>query len=95
MKIGSIKPHIISLNQFWGEEAQSLRLPTIQRQFVWDAEDIRDLLDSIINGYPIGAIIIWEPASISLALPSWARITRTPSGMSSTASRGSQPFHWL
>lgn len=39
MKIGSIKPHIVSLNQFWREEAQSLHIPTIQRQFVWDAEE--------------------------------------------------------
>jgi hypothetical protein len=63
MKIGSIKPHIVSLSQFWREDAQSLQIPTIQRQFVWDVEDVRDLLDSILNGYPIGAIIIWEPTS--------------------------------
>src|ERR1039457_2775274 len=25
---------------------------------VWDLEDIRDLIDSILNGYPIGAAII-------------------------------------
>lgn len=63
MNIGSIKPHIVSLSQFWREDAPSVQIPTIQRQFVWDAEDVRDLLDSILNGYPIGAIIIWEPTS--------------------------------
>lgn len=51
------------LSTFWSEEAQNLRIPTIQRQFVWDSEDVRDLVDSIVNGYPVGAIIIWEPTS--------------------------------
>jgi len=61
MKIGSIKPEIIALREFFKEEAPYLRIPSIQRQFVWDAEDIKELIDSIISGYPIGAIIIWEP----------------------------------
>lgn len=63
MKIQSIKPQLTPLSAFWNEDAQTLRIPTIQRQFVWDAEDVRDLIDSIVNGYPIGAIIIWEPTS--------------------------------
>jgi hypothetical protein len=63
MRIQSIKPQLTPLGTFWNEEAQTLRIPTIQRQFVWDAEDVRDLIDSIVNGYPIGAIIIWEPTS--------------------------------
>jgi len=63
MRIESIKPHIVSLSQFWNEEAETLQIPTIQRQFVWDAADVRDLLDSILSGYPVGAIIIWEPTT--------------------------------
>jgi Protein of unknown function DUF262/Protein of unknown function (DUF1524) len=63
MGIGSIKPEVIALREFFKEEAASLRIPSIQRQFVWDAEDIKDLVDSIISGYPIGAVIIWEPQS--------------------------------
>ena len=63
MKIQSIKPQLTPLSTFWTEDAATLRIPTIQRQFVWDAEDVRDLIDSIVNGYPIGAIIIWEPTS--------------------------------
>ncbi len=61
MAIGSIKPEVIALREFFKEEAPSLRIPSIQRQFVWDAEDIKQLIDSIISGYPIGSIIIWEP----------------------------------
>ena len=63
MKIQSIKPQLTPLRDFWNEDAKTLRIPTIQRQFVWDAEDVRDLIDSIVSGYPIGAIIIWEPSS--------------------------------
>src|SRR5713226_2319886 len=71
----SIKPHIVSLNQFWHEDARTLQIPSIQRQFVWDAEDVRDLLDSILNGYPIGAIIIWEPTSSFPSAPLVGRKT--------------------
>ena len=63
MKIQSIKPQLTPLSTFWNEDAPTLRIPTIQRQFVWDADDVRDLIDSIVNGYPVGAIIIWEPTT--------------------------------
>ena len=42
-------------------------LPSFQRQYVWDENDIRDLIDSIINNYPIGTIILWKPSTISIA----------------------------
>jgi len=42
-------------------------LPSFQRQYVWDENDIRDLIDSIINNYPIGTIILWKPSNISIA----------------------------
>jgi uncharacterized protein with ParB-like and HNH nuclease domain len=35
-------------------------LPAIQRNFVWPVERIYTLLDSIMRGYPIGNIILWE-----------------------------------
>jgi hypothetical protein len=63
MKIGSIKPEVIALREFFKEESSSLQIPSIQRQFVWDAEDIKELIDSIVSGYHIGAIIIWEPTT--------------------------------
>ncbi len=36
------------------------QLPSIQRQFVWEEYQILRLLDSILCGYPIGAVIVWE-----------------------------------
>ena len=70
MTVGSIRPEVLALRDFFKEEATSLRIPSIQRQFVWDAEDIKELVDSIINGYPIGAVIIWEPRSRFPSAPS-------------------------
>jgi uncharacterized protein with ParB-like and HNH nuclease domain len=63
MKISSIKPDVIALRELFKEEAETLNIPSIQRQFVWDSEDVKELIDSIVNGYPIGAVIIWEPTT--------------------------------
>lgn len=35
-------------------------LPDLQRPFVWKDSDVRDLLDSMLKGYPIGYCILWE-----------------------------------
>jgi hypothetical protein len=37
-----------------------LRLPEMQRQYVWQGPRVRDLLDSLYRGYPSGAILLWE-----------------------------------
>lgn len=41
-------------------EAGELRLPEMQRRYVWPATRVRDLLDSLYRGYPSGAILVWE-----------------------------------
>lgn len=43
-------------------------LPQVQRQYVWGARDESEdyicmLLDSILRGYPIGGIVLWETES--------------------------------
>lgn len=35
-------------------------LPSIQREYVWDTEQIETLFDSLMQGYPIGAFLFWE-----------------------------------
>jgi hypothetical protein len=37
-----------------------LRLPELQRRYVWPATRVRDLLDSLYRGYPSGTILVWE-----------------------------------
>lgn len=39
-------------------------LPEMQRPFVWNSAKVRDLIDSLYNGYPIGYIVTWlNPAA--------------------------------
>lgn len=61
IKIATTTVDKCPLVKFYKERSLDLRLPTIQRGFVWDAEEIKALLDSIIRGYPIGSIIMWKP----------------------------------
>ena len=41
-------------------ERGELRLPEMQRRYVWRSPRVRDLLDSLYRGYPSGAILLWE-----------------------------------
>ena len=34
-------------------------LPDIQREYIWDSEQIENLFDSILRGYPINSIMLW------------------------------------
>ena len=37
-----------------------LRLPEMQRRYVWRSTRVRDLMDSLYRGYPSGAILVWD-----------------------------------
>lgn len=41
-------------------ERGELRLPEMQRRYVWRSTRVRDLLDSLYRAYPSGAILLWE-----------------------------------
>ncbi|MCY4132238.1 MAG: DUF262 domain-containing protein [Nitrospira sp.] len=41
-------------------ERGDIRLPEMQRQYVWRKTRVRDLLDSLYRGYPSGTILTWE-----------------------------------
>lgn len=38
-------------------------LPDIQRPFVWTATKVRDLFDSMYQGFPVGYLLFWENAN--------------------------------
>jgi len=38
----------------------SVFIPGIQREFVWDQEQMVQLFDSVIRGYPIGSFLFWK-----------------------------------
>jgi hypothetical protein len=41
-------------------ENADIGLPDIQRPFVWNATKVRDLLDSMYRGFPVGYLLFWE-----------------------------------
>lgn len=43
-----------------------IAIPEIQRPFVWEKSKVRDLLDSLYQGFPVGYIIVWRNPSINL-----------------------------
>lgn len=48
-------------------------LPDLQRPFVWKNDKVRDLLDSMLRGYPIGYIMLWESPAEETRLDVTAR----------------------
>jgi Protein of unknown function DUF262 len=38
----------------------TLALPDIQRPFVWPTTKVRDLLDSMYRGFPVGQVMFWQ-----------------------------------
>ena len=43
-----------------------IAIPEIQRPFVWSASKVRDLMDSMYKGYPVGYIIAWRNPNVKL-----------------------------
>ena len=40
--------------------AGKIRVPKFQRDFVWKQPDLSALLDSVLRGFPIGSILVWD-----------------------------------
>lgn len=64
MEISSVKPYTMSLRKFYDEESNAVFIPSIQRDFVWEVDQVRELVESIISNYPIGSIILWETSGV-------------------------------
>jgi len=47
-------------------KSEDIAIPDIQRPFVWDATDVRDLIDSMFQGYPVGFMIAWRNPNVRL-----------------------------
>jgi hypothetical protein len=51
----------MSVNQLVANiEKGYIQKPEMQREYVWRATRVRDLLDSLYRGYPSGTILLWE-----------------------------------
>lgn len=43
-----------------------IAIPEIQRPFVWSATQVRDFMDSLYQGFPVGYIIAWRNPNVKL-----------------------------
>ena len=47
-------------------QAGQFVIPEIQRPFVWKKTQVRDLMDSLYNGYPTGYTIVWKNPDVQI-----------------------------
>ena len=61
----SVNQHPIQTLLTW-IESEEIAIPEIQRPFVWNAAKVRDFIDSLYFGYPVGYLIAWRNPSVRL-----------------------------
>ncbi len=61
----SVNQHLIETLLIWVKSGE-IAIPEIQRPFVWDTSKVRDLMDSLYQGYPIGYVIAWRNPNVKL-----------------------------
>lgn len=61
----SVNQQLIETLLAWVNSGE-IAIPEIQRPFVWDGSKVRDLMDSLYQGYPIGYVIAWRNPNIRL-----------------------------
>lgn len=47
-------------------KSDKIAIPELQRPFVWDSVKVRDLMDSLYKGYPVGYLITWQSVGAKL-----------------------------
>lgn len=83
--------------------AHEWSIPEFQRGFVWKSTQVRDLAESLMLGYPVGNILVWNSASSEAVSPRSAHDAETPSkwlvdGQQRTTAlcilSGRKPYWW-
>lgn len=46
--------------------SDKIAIPELQRPFVWKTSQVRDLMDSLYKGYPVGYLITWQSVGAKL-----------------------------
>jgi hypothetical protein len=61
MAISEITPSAVKIDKLMSRVAEGdIKIPAFQRHFVWDQEQVVELLDSIYCDYPIGSLLLWN-----------------------------------
>lgn len=61
----AVNQHPIETLLTWVKSGE-IAIPEIQRPFVWSSSKVRDLMDSLYQGYPIGYVIAWRNPDVKL-----------------------------
>jgi len=61
----SVTPHPVETLLTWVKSGE-IAVPEIQRPFVWEPTKVRNLLDSLYQGYPVGYLIAWRNPTVRL-----------------------------
>ena len=61
----SVTPQPIDTILTW-VKSEEIAIPEIQRPFVWENSKVRELLDSLYQGFPIGYLITWRNPNVKL-----------------------------
>ncbi len=61
----SVTPHPVETLLTWVKSGE-IAIPEIQRPFVWEATRVRNLLDSLYQGFPVGYLIAWRNPTVKL-----------------------------
>src|SRR5687768_4109363 len=61
----TVTPHPVGTLLAWVQAGQ-IAIPEIQRPFVWETTKVRNLLDSLYRGYPVGYLISWRNPTVKL-----------------------------
>lgn len=61
----SVNQHQISTFLAFVKDGQ-IAIPEVQRPFVWESTRVRDLMDSLYKGYPVGYVITWQNPDVRL-----------------------------
>ena len=61
----SVNQHPIEALLIWVKTGE-IAIPEIQRVFVWSKTKVRDFIDSLYRGYPVGYLIAWKNPDVRL-----------------------------
>lgn len=61
----SVTPQPIDTVLAWVKSGE-IAIPEIQRPFVWEPTKVRNLLDSLYQGFPVGYLIAWRNPTVKL-----------------------------
>lgn len=67
----------LSVREILPQLNQSMYIPSLQRDYCWDQQQIEKLWDSLLRGLPIGSLLIWEDdGSESRSEPAYSFISQ-------------------